>query len=653
MLYTFDLAFWSLLLAALPLVSSAATLRLPTRTRYVPEHQITPRQITTAPAWLPTAFPEVCTGSCSSCLSYKSAFVLTAPDSGDELGYSRFCGGLYECGLDIAETSSLGAYESWVSKQCGVHYTPFVSFYSYIPDSYMPSCATAGASEMWVQPAWRKCLVSAYWREMCTCDYMWQLAERCTQSEQSSSFSEQVWYRQCFDRTYFYWCWREDDLWCSGVSSETMMYFTYEAEYQTKSPWRSGVDVSEVTISRSTSAAGASVEPSSVSESTTSTPPPATNMVEFLTSIYPSRAAPDCITAVESSGICSDVFTAASNCHTAPGSLETSTELTDRTACFCPQFLGEGCQVACNDKADPVSWFNYAMDMCGIDSANRSYTLNRRDDTANYEDVWTDYAFYEEEAYRALCPWSWEVKYDPAYDDRVVPGEKVAPPCPSRSEKLGSFAIVNVVTLASTNVRGGHGAVLMYAGALVWIVFVGGVFIQIIWSFFGLGTLARGLWSWLRKTTSGVPQRVDGVAREQRARIRVRFNEHLVEHAGPHIIAARDFVSKQFYLLAPDIANSRVKAISDPGDTSGSSQDEIRLPRGIEAGPIPLMEVLWDEVLVRMGLNKAAATRIRNVFLSMAIPFIGQWLFWTGFVDLAGDRYDGIRWFLMKISRRD
>jgi hypothetical protein len=43
---------------------------------------------------------------------------------------------------------------------------------------------------------------------------------------------------------------------------------------------------------------------------------------------------------------------------------------------------------------------------------------------------------------------------------------------------------------------------------------------------------------------------------------------------------------------------------------------------------------LW---LYGMGLSPRALQKMVSVFGWMLLPFIGQWLFWTGFIDAAGD----------------
>ena len=47
----------------------------------------------------------------------------------------------------------------------------------------------------------------------------------------------------------------------------------------------------------------------------------------------------------------------------------------------------------------------------------------------------------------------------------------------------------------------------------------------------------------------------------------------------------------------------------------------------------------WVDALQRMGLNAGKLSVISKAFVFLLLPFIGQWLFWVGFVELYADWY--------------
>ena len=45
----------------------------------------------------------------------------------------------------------------------------------------------------------------------------------------------------------------------------------------------------------------------------------------------------------------------------------------------------------------------------------------------------------------------------------------------------------------------------------------------------------------------------------------------------------------------------------------------------------------WQRALKRMGLTVAHLESMRKVVFLMIVPFAGQWIFWVGFIRLAGE----------------
>ena len=47
----------------------------------------------------------------------------------------------------------------------------------------------------------------------------------------------------------------------------------------------------------------------------------------------------------------------------------------------------------------------------------------------------------------------------------------------------------------------------------------------------------------------------------------------------------------------------------------------------------------WDRSLLRMGFAENTPEEIRDLMAFLILPWIGQWLFWAGFLRLAGDTF--------------
>jgi hypothetical protein len=165
-------------------------------------------------------------------------------------------------------------------------------------------------------------------------------------------------------------------------------------------------------------------------------------------------------------------------------------------------------------------------------------------------------------------------------------------------------------------VDGGKSAMVMYGGALLWAVTVGATMIQIIWSFLGVGDLARRL---IRKLRI-LPARM-------RNSFVVRTRHRAVVRIAPHVpklhLLLATMVNKigLSRLVARLEATQQVNNSAGPNGGQNSAQEEIS----------------WTEALHNMGLSPERLNRIQKVAIWMALPFLGQWMFWIGFVNFMGD----------------
>ncbi|KAK6541138.1 hypothetical protein TWF694_008510 [Orbilia ellipsospora] len=158
---------------------------------------------------------------------------------------------------------------------------------------------------------------------------------------------------------------------------------------------------------------------------------------------------------------------------------------------------------------------------------------------------------------------------------------------------------------ALKGIDGGKAAWIMYSGALLWAIFIGLTAAMIVWSFFGTSTLINKAWRWtsdkLRplKFWKKAPPTVQSNTTDSNQSSRYPSSDSIPMH--------RPNTSKNF---------RGSKGVTVRGSTGN-----------------------WEDVLDRMGLTSDDASRIQRIIFWMALPFIGQWLFWAGYIDLFGDMY--------------
>jgi hypothetical protein len=193
--------------------------------------------------------------------------------------------------------------------------------------------------------------------------------------------------------------------------------------------------------------------------------------------------------------------------------------------------------------------------------------------------------------------------------------------------RTANFAAVNDLYLAShadSVVKGWNDAVLMYAGALVWISAVLFALVQVIYTFSPLRDLVH-------RSFRKAHQAPVAAVRRQRAvytsKIRVRVAEWFINGV---TMARRQLLDRAHHLkrLRP------TAALGSTGQQQGQGAPPLVPPRR-RIGPV---QYQWERALNAMGLNAESLKRMRTFVFLMIPPFIGQWMFWAGFIRLAGDR---------------
>jgi hypothetical protein len=167
----------------------------------------------------------------------------------------------------------------------------------------------------------------------------------------------------------------------------------------------------------------------------------------------------------------------------------------------------------------------------------------------------------------------------------------------------------------------GKNAALMYIGALLWIVAIGAALFQIVYSFLGLRELIVRAWNLIKNGPKETTRRWQD---HNRAGMRARISTRLPAW----IERSRRLIRERIHVLRAPIP--AVRPIDQP--TENQSTIDCKAPVAFLTWGIT-----WQRVLAKMGLSEDALKRMAYVVFCMVPPFIGQWLFWAGFVPLADE----------------
>ncbi|KAF2182264.1 hypothetical protein K469DRAFT_752339 [Zopfia rhizophila CBS 207.26] len=204
----------------------------------------------------------------------------------------------------------------------------------------------------------------------------------------------------------------------------------------------------------------------------------------------------------------------------------------------------------------------------------------------------------------------------------------------------------------------GRAALIMYSGAILWIVSIGFVILVTIWTFLGLGNLFKTLASRIFGQTKEAPEATRQVARNMgrtfseyfsawaanlRASIRQSVHLRVAERMQRNRVMDHLRLSQTLH-RALNLVRITQRRIDMP-----SQQEELQQSSPVELSqepPFPQHQTNRRALLVtesnwlkEMGLSPRALIKLRFILGWMVFPFIAQWLFWYGFVDLADDLY--------------
>ena len=192
----------------------------------------------------------------------------------------------------------------------------------------------------------------------------------------------------------------------------------------------------------------------------------------------------------------------------------------------------------------------------------------------------------------------------------------------------------------------GKPAHIMYAGALLWLTAIWFVVLNVIMTFFGLWGLVRRLLACLsirvEDLSESARKRADikggykAITRSMKASIRRGITQHFSRRLPPMEQMARMMEVHQRHVQSPETDQqwAITLQIDERGQPMGPRKLGDEMPR-IMATETETGNSRWW--LQNMGLTRESLDRFVTVFVWMVLPFIGQWLFWIGFVDLVGD----------------
>ncbi|KAF1962735.1 hypothetical protein CC80DRAFT_588254 [Byssothecium circinans] len=412
-----------------------------------------------------------------------------------------------------------------------------------------------------------------------------------------------------------------------------------------------------------------------------------------------------------------------------------------QAACYCPVLTNTSCPGLCRDGQDSAKYLLWARDNCGNISGF-------------FSPKWVDYTSLQTTAYKTLFAWPWHVSFNP--DETLNRrNDSRKRKCPSKSEKLGVFALLNVITLVGTAwifrrtniekvtrgycgapgsrlwvvsalasaglsiganflnaalvhrtrgfhdvpivqlaflwcsrpriawvagllvlvereksmyfaigasslisefvlqafgsyylirtvvfafrqgyyyqgqlyavVPGGRDATMMYIGAFLWLASISFVLVDFVWAFLGLQRLVLYFVDKVRRPVRAVPAAVER-----------RTTRHLLQRMSEWWPTAERF-NQLFSGVGIQGSVQRRIGNTDTDTTTPASDRSYTTDRlALAAPPDP---DAWKAMLHRMGLSVKSAKQMRRVIAWMIFPFLGQWLFWGGFVGLAGDLY--------------
>jgi hypothetical protein len=199
---------------------------------------------------------------------------------------------------------------------------------------------------------------------------------------------------------------------------------------------------------------------------------------------------------------------------------------------------------------------------------------------------------------------------------------------------------------ALDGVSGARSAMMMYGGALLWLVSIGFAFLWALYSLLGIGALLSQFFRPVRRIVTQLFHSF----RKNLGPVRRIFTQlflPLRKIIGWPRIRKPDISQDPKINVpaehAPKVLEERHPDIPSKGGNPHRNSDRRKRPRVLEdilhlESHDDVDHAPWELALHSMGM-RGRISMVQRFFFAMVAPFLAQWIFWSGFVRLAQDSY--------------
>lgn len=340
--------------------------------------------------------------------------------------------------------------------------------------------------------------------------------------------------------------------------------------------------------------------------------------------------------------------------------------------CFCLNVADISCPDLCRHNSDPSSYTRWILEhycfgpqLTAAETCNNPAIQPKTQPDAfqsplnmtveAYKSFWIDYDDLQLASHNSLFAWQWEVKYDPA----GLPNATATYKCPTKAGQLGSFVVVNIITVLASFVFG-HRQVLKWLTCKM----LGGMDSSTK-RWFLSGAISAGLSMGANAINAKLIKQTPGFGSISVTQLVLLWcaRPRLSWLGGLLAIIGEDKMNYTALGASCTIAEGILQAVACfymgrtahwgvmLGYLKGGHLDDI--PGAHDAKLMYAGSLLWLITIAFVFLpwgflvwpsseekNEYASSVLGIIFCCcMIVPLIGQWLFWAGFIGLAGDRY--------------
>ena len=356
-------------------------------------------------------------------------------------------------------------------------------------------------------------------------------------------------------------------------------------------------------------------------------------------------------------------------CEALSFNLSSCSSATNPQGCFCLIVAEISCPDLCRHNSDPSSYVRWILedycfgsqlttaDTCKNPAIQPKTQPDAFQSPLNmtveaYKSLWIDYDDLQLASHNSLLAWQWEIKYDPA----GIPNATATHKCPTKAGQLGSFVAVNVITVIASLIFGNR-------KVLEWLTckMLGGKDSSTKRWFLG-GAMSAGLSMGANAINAKLIKQTQGFGSISVTQLVLLWcaRPRLSWLGGLLAIVGEDQMTYTALGASCTIAEGILQAVACfyMGRTAhwGVMLGYLKaghldgIPGASDAKLMYAGSLLWLITiafvflpwlyLALIGDEGKGASIGGTIFCClMIVPLIGQWLFWAGFIGLAGDRY--------------